>query len=553
MGQQVLTSTSDSIVSFPVTADVTAGDYFYEWGDGSFGWPKAATVSVGQTRVIAGANRTLEFLTAGGRAASAGPILEVATYTGSTVTTNTVTTASASLQAFAGYQAKVATLTNGNFVSVYMSALNTLSAKIFNSAGAQVGSTLSVSTTVASAAATLFTGTVGIFDVAGLSTGGYVVIFKHSSLGTLHIATVSAANAIVSGPTLINAAVSTSSCTPMTVAADNNGGYLIAFLNSNAVRAAYYNSANTYVGGMTSVIDFNSHFDGGTYGGYPQAFVLNNGAMGVASSGYGNSICSGQNGNVITISSLNATATATTNSVSKSAGFSGNAVQGAVTVAASSTNSNYALLVGTQETGTVANTMLIQAFTINSAGGTISSVASAEMSGVVRSSKPQLIANPDGTYVLIYKESASVTRRRDVSATGTLLGSPVTIDSAATMDYVSACPLAYEAAVALTPTATNYPSQLILQTDTVTNGRTFVGATTYAPTTGYYLKGIALETVAAGGICKVGTKGRFALGGSYLSWSVSFDYVGTTRSGTNIIKGNSGSVTTTTVTLKGLK
>ena len=549
MGQQVLTSTSDSIVSLPVTDAVTLGDYFYEWGNGSSGWPKGTNVSYGQIRSFAGANRDLAIFTAESRAASTGPMVNAGTYSGSTITVNTVTSASASLQAFAGFTAKVATLTNGNFVSVYMSAANTLSAKIFDVAGTQVGSTLSISTSVATASSTLFTGTAGIFSVAGLSTGGYVVIFKQSSLNTVHIATVSEANAIVSGPTEINAAVSSTSCTPMSVAADNVGGYLIAFTSGTVVRAAYYNSANTYVGGMTTVVNGNSYADGGTYALFPQAFVLNNGAMGVASNIYGATNCVG-GGNWTIISSLNSTASAAV-SISVGTTTYSAAVGGAVAVAASALSVNSGLLITTTDSNTYV--MALFPFTISSPGGTPSAGAVVNLTAAVKASKQELIANTDGTYVLLWKESTSVTRRQNVSASGAFIGSPVTIDSAATMDYVSACPLAYKAAVALTPTATNNPSKLIFQTDTITNGQTFAGVTTYTPTTGYYLKGIALETVSAGSPCKVGVAGTFALGATYPSASVAFDYIGTKRSGTSPVKGNAGSVTTTNVTLQGLK
>jgi hypothetical protein len=197
--------------------------------------------------------------------------------------------------------------------------------------------------------------------------------------------------------------------------------------------------------------------------------------------------------------------------------------------------------------------MALLPFTIGSVGGSSSVGAAVYLTTAVKASKPELIANADGTYVVLWKESASVTRRQNVSASGAFIGSPVTINSAATMNYVSACPLAYKAAVALTPTATNNPSKLIFQTDTITNGQTFTSTTTYTPTTGYYLKGIALETVSAGSPCKVGVAGTFALGATYPSASVAFDYIGTTRSGTSPVKGNAGSVTTTNVTLQGLK
>jgi len=549
MGQEILASSSTRVVSLPVTDSVTLGDYFYEWGNGSAGWPKGTNASFGQIRNVAGANRELTIFTAGSRASSAGPLVNTTAYSGSTVAVNTVTTASATLQAFAGYTAKVATLTNGNFVSVYMSAANTLSAKIFDAAGAQVGSTLSVSTSVTTASATLFTGTAGNFSVAGLSTGGYVVIFKHSSLNTIHIATVSAANAIVSGPTAIDAAVSDTSCTPMSVAADNVGGYLIAFVTPGTLRVAYYNSSNTYVGGMTTAATLAG--SGGITSSFPQAFVLSNGAMGVVSNAQYSDTCLGS-ANLTLVTSLNSTATSSTSVTAIGPAYNSPAA-GAAAVAASAATltSNSGLLIATQDNATHA--MALVPFTINSVGGTPSLGSAVNLTTAVRTSKPELIANTDGTYVLLWKESGSVTRRQNVSAAGAFIGSPVTIDSAATMNYVSACPLAYEAAVALTPTATNYPSQLIFQTDGITNGQSFTSSTTYTPTTGYYLKGIALETVSAGSPCKVGIVGTFALGASYTSASAAFDYVGTTRSASNIIKGNAGSVTTTNVTLQGLK
>lgn len=548
MGQQIVTSSSDSIVSLPVTADVVAGDYFYEWGNGSSGWPKPATISFGQTRVVAGANRTLELLSGSGREASSGTFVDSLQYTGSTIAVNTVTTASASLQAFAGFQAKVATLTNGNFVSVYMSAANTLSAQVFNASGAQVGSTLTLSTTVASASSTLFAGQ-GKFDVAGLSTGGYVVVFKHQTLNTIHIVTASSANAIVSGPTAINAAVSVSTAEMLSVAANNVGGYVIAWRNTTLIGSALYNSSNTYVNGTSSAISLTSYAYGGVIEAFPKAFVLNNGVMGIAVSLQGNT-CSSVNW--ILVASLDATASAGTTEIINAPSYGGTSGRSGLAVAASSTTPNLGMVIAGSDSSTTQLT--VRVFTIASAGATPVQVGSGVgLNGTIQESKPELIPNADGTFTIIFKGSSSSTLRRDISATPALIGSNVTINTATTLNYISACPLVNKAAVALTPTATNFPSQLIFQTDAITNGATYIGSTTYSPATGYYLKGIALETVSAGGICKVGTKGQFALGAGYPSTTAYFDYVGTATSGVNIIKGNSGSVTTTNVTLQGLK
>jgi len=547
MGQQIVTSSSDSIVSLPVTADVVAGDYFYEWGNGSSGWPKPATVSFGQTRVVAGANRTLEFLSGSGRAASSGTFVDSLQYTGSTIAVNTVTTASASLQAFAGFQAKVATLTNGNFVSVYMSAANTLSAQVFNASGAQVGSTLSLSTTVASASGTLFAGQ-GKFDVAGLSTGGYVVVFKHQTLNTIHIVTASAANAIVSGPTAINAAISVSTAEMLSVAADSIGGYVIAWRNTTLIGSAYYNSSNTYVGGTSTAISLGTYAYNGISGAFPKAFVLNNGVMGIAVSLWG-SVCTSVNW--ILVASLSATGGSGNTTIINAPTYGGTSGNSGLAVAASSVTPNLGMVIAGNDSA--ASQLTIQTFTISSAGATPVQVGGVALTGTIQESKPELIPNADGTFTLIFKASASSTVRRDISATPALIGSNVPINTATTINYISACPLAYKAAVALTPTATNFPSQFIFQTDAITNGQSFIGTTTYSPAAGYYVKGIALETVSAGGICKVGTKGQFALGAGYPSATAYFDYVGTATSGINIIKGNSGSVTTTNVTLQGLK
>jgi hypothetical protein len=549
MGQQIVTSSSDSIVSLPVTADVVAGDYFYEWGNGSSGWPKPATVSFGQTRVVAGANRTLEAGTSPSRACSNGPLIDTTIYTGSTITANTITTASSSLQAFAGFQAKVATLTNGNFVSVYMSAANTLSAKVFNPSGTQVGSTATLSTTVSSASASYFAG-LGTFDVAGLSTGGYVVIFKHQTLNYIHIVTVSSAGA-VSAAVAINSSFRDTACTPMSIVGDSVGGYLMAYARSTTdVSAVLYNSTNTFVGGTSTVSGWASYFNGGVSNLFPIAFVLNNGVMGVATNIYGTDACTGQLGNITVVTSLSASAggvsgrTVVNGQSYTSAGFYGCAV------APSSVTPSYAMvLTCTDQT----NIMRPIVFSIPSVGSSPSVINTGSITTSLRNQKPEIIANADGTFTAIWKDSAGVTKRQDVSAAAVNIGTAVTIDTTTTLNYVSACPLAYKAAVAMTPTATNFPSQFIIQTESLTNGQTFTSTTPYSPISGYYLKGIALETVSAGGTCKVGVKGQFALGAGYLPWTASFDYVGTARSGVNMIKGNSGSVTTTNVTLQGLK
>lgn len=548
MGQQIVTSSSDSIVSLPVTADVVAGDYFYEWGNGSSGWPKPATVSFGQTRVVAGANRTFEAGTTSSRACSNGPLTDTTVYTGSTITANTITTASSSLQAFAGFQAKVAALTNGNFVSVYMSAANTLSAKVFNASGTQVGSTATLSTTVSSASASYFGG-LGTFAVAGLSTGGYVVIFRHQTLNYIHIVTVSSAGA-VSAAVAINSSFRDTACTPMSIAADNLGGYLIAYARgATDVSSVYYNSTNTFVNGSSNVVTPNNYFNGGASNLFPVAFVLNNGCMGVVTNLYGLDACTSQMGNMVIATSLSASGTYSTRASIQGQSYNVAGIYGCDVAPSSVTTSQAMLLTCTDQTNTIRPVV----FSITSAGGSVSVVNTGSITASLLSQKPAIIANSDGTFTAMWKDSASVTKRQDISASAVNIGTAVTIDSTTTLNYISACPLPYKAAVALTPTATNFPSQFIMQTESLTNGQTFTSTTPYTPISGYYLKGIALETVSAGGVCKVGVKGQFALGAGYIPWTASFDYVGTARSGVNIIKGNSGSVTTTNVTLQGLK
>jgi hypothetical protein len=532
MGQQILNSSSSAILPFVVTDDVLAGDYFYEWGAGSRGWPRGDTATFGQFRYVAGAARLFQISSSNSRPAAAGPFVEQIPHPGPSVANNTVTTAATTLASFAGHNAKCASLTNGNVVMVYMSATNTLSAAIFNRAGVQQGATVTL-TTSCTTANNNFDAT-GYFAVSGLSTGGYVVVFRHSSTSFVNIVTVDAANVIQSGPTVIVAARQ-ATAQQLGVCGAANGRYLIVFDQGFGVlNAVLYQANNTAINnGFTVNVGLEIfHSPNGDMGLAP-IFLRNGTAVCLANLPADNLLR-------FVLITFNASVTGAASYTTTAGGPEINnpfidacalmESDGWIAVAKNN-NTNQVVLAGTTGVSLVG--------TYNSVSGARSSV----------------IARPDGGADFYRATSTTNIERRTLSAAGGGVGSGVTITVPASQPFVFAAPLAEKAALCRVPSGTNFPTFSIVQTDAVVAGAPLFSDRVFSPTQGYYLKGIALESATAGNVCRVLTTGTIPLGATYptLASPVYFDYQGTSLTAKSLIQGVSGVVSGTTVSLGGLK
>ena len=485
MGQNTLATSQTQVITLPVTSDVTAGDYFYQWGGTNFGWPKPANVSAApETFSFAGASRTFSLVTASARSASLGPYLNSVVYSGATVAVNTVTTAITDLGTAGSIVSKAATLTNGNVAVVYMSATNTLSSKIFDASGTQVGSTLSISTTCAAASGSRLGQ--NYFSVAALSTGGFVVAFRNSSTTFVNIATVSSSNALVSGPTVIAAARQfAADCIRIT--GNNSGGYLLAFVvtGSSTVYSALYDSSNTSLGGVNYGFTVNSGY--ATVDQREETpVILEDGTMCLLGALRDND---GAGTYVFNASRqiLNAAGT----SVISGSGAGGTGTSNALDVYSSAVAipglNQWYLLINEDSA--------IRVFT----GNASSILTSTGVSGSTTERAVGLTSSSLGNFAY-YIAGSNVIRRSFAYASGTInFATGQTIAASLNSSYgVTVAPLPYKDFICATQISTSRPAFLIAQKYSVTNGEFFLGSERYTPLQGYFLRGIALESATAG-------------------------------------------------------
>ena len=558
MSATLTQNTNQAVIPVTVTNNVTKGDYVYQYGT-NIGWPKPTTAGAGPTTFLL--NPTLQTSYAApstARAVTTSPMAEGFTYTGSTIAQNAITTATTSVDASATHGSKSIGLVGGNFVNLFMSAVNTLSAKVFNEAGVQQGATLTLATNCTASGIAL--NSASVFSGCGMADGGYVVVYKNTS-NRIGIVRVNASSAITFGPEILpNSTFATAAEQPM-VCATTSGGYLITFTwSSSHIATALYTASNVFATGQGGVAA--NTFSPGT---------------GFSSQLFATPLCL-QNGNLLVLANLaaidnsysyyynsiivlkfNSTATTVDNSQSSYTSVStGGALSPLIAVCGSITTPDrwVALVVFD-----ASNQTPVLCTGLSPSGGSVTLTNTTTIQGVMGQTQKQVGIAPqaDGNVNVYVWNNSNQLQVAKYSPTGSLVAGSLTllttISPVSSQSYsLNVFNTGWKTLVNFTPSTTNIPSFLIHQTETLTNGTTF-SSTPYTPSQGYSLIGVAQNTANTGELCWVQTEGTAPLGAGFPSANVAFDYVGSPTNSTakSAIKGNSGTTSGTSVILKGLK
>jgi hypothetical protein len=556
MSATLTQNTNQAVIPVTVTNNVTKGDYVYQYGT-NIGWPKPTNGLAGSTFFLLSPNlQTSGLSEVSTRSITTSPMAEAFTYTGATVNQNTVTTPSTTLDASAIQVSKNIGLVGGNFVNLFMSATNTLSAKVFNGNGVQQGATLTLATNCT--AATTGWAESNMFSGCGMADGGYVVVFRNTS-SLVTIVRVGANATITFGPVNINAAIQPGTPFIPKVCATLSGGYLITFSWGSAyVATALYSANNVFLSGQTSSINLNSVL---TPYGMPQAIqafpiplCLQNGAMIIIAAVGGYDSSYSYTFNLIVAMVLNAAATSTLAISSTNQGASGGGyIAPTLSVCGSVTDPSRFFACWCQDASY--NWPIFTSGTATTSSVTFSN--STSVHGVMGNSNRQTGITPtaDGNAnVYVWNNSNSLNLVR-YSPSASVVNSLIALVGSST-SYVYALDVfntGWKTLLNYTPSS-NVPTFLIHQSQTAAAGFTSL-TTPYTPSQGYSLIGVAQNTANTGELCWVQTEGTAPLGAGFPSANVAFDYVGSPTNSTakSAIKGNSGTTSGTSVILKGLK
>ena len=516
-----------------------AGDYVYQYGANLVGWPKPATVDLGiNNTMIGGTQYSSPVSSVNARVASYGPFVEQATYTGTTITAGSVALAPVTINT--GYQCgtnnwtvKSLVLQNGNIMVIYPTALNTLSAAVYNSSGVLQGSVQTISTDVT------------INDYYALKTcvlnNGYVIVtYRLSSTSYIgYVALDSSAAVIYSSGGIFSSGYI--GCDVAAIGPGNPSGWISGF----------HFGAYTTNGPNTTTRIYSAY--NSLYSIYSVSSL--NGSDGM----YAMAMAPMANGNVVTLIGDGTYGSFIAHVYSYTGSSLGNTGQ------MGSFSSAYRAMYG------VATTPVFGASTTNTAmfvakysdgnnyrvaiSGTTGGMAYVQVAGYQYSNTIGALTN-GGFVVADQNASGTISVRvctSNVATLGTATitgaypgygGTPVVAGFSNGKCVISYC-----------NTAGN-PVLSILNTQNLTNNVTLLTNTaSYTPSNGYYVLGVALTTAAAGSTGMVAVNGSANLGASYpnVTSNILFDSTGTAFTARSAINAQRGNVLGTNVTLRGLE
>jgi hypothetical protein len=506
-----------------------AGDYVYQYGANLVGWPKGATTGLGvENTAIAGATYT-GYAQSGvnSRAASFGPLLDQITYSNPTVTAGQIIVSPTVLStaAFATGAVKCTTLTDGRIAYAYKTGAGTLVSAIYTAAGVLQGSVTTISTN-------LTTTTTRNLSMCALSDGGFIVAFYNVAGNNLTFTRLNSSNAITSsGTTVISG-----SPINITVAATQNYyafSYHVSDADGNAYAKTYSMSSNSLLGTFTTPA-FSGIYNTCIAGTNSDTFMFAVGD-GASSQTYFHHL----NSSATQLGSYTAIAFSATNPMMAGCG--------------ATTSSNFtAAYTAIFAIPSSSNVRMVKVYAATGTTPTTTSVATSFPCANIA-----LGSTSNGGCVLVYRNSTTDFRYATFDASMTQIATGVLVtgnilDSALGVSGVAGGTFSF----AYGAPTTGFSTFGSAYTTTYTNGvTTITGATSYIPSSGYYVLGVALTTAAAGSTGLVATNGSVNLGSSYpvLTSNILFDYTGTTFTARSAINANRGNVIGTNVTLKGLE
>lgn len=512
-----------------------AGDYVYQYGANLVGWPKGATTGVGITDIAIGPTTyTSPIQTSDSRAASYGPFTDQIAYAGTNVTAGQVIGSPVTLQSAraSALGTMCATLTNGNIAYIFFTSLNTLVGAIYNSSGVQQGSNVTISTTV------------GLNDSRQIgmcadNSGGYIVVYLDNNTGYITTARINSSNTITYNASQISSTgvyfkvcCSTSyySIVYVTGVGSSNAYCTNIILSNNSAVSTYTSSVSNIYNVTCAATDGNSvyMFIGDNGGSTCYWRYIQQSSSGLIGSG----TLSG------TWSSSYPYMSATSGSATTNPNYPGSSVWLAYT-----NNSNQLYLYRFAGTAGSSPTSVTQAV----GGSSPYSFNEFSISGFT-----------NGSVIFVARDSSTgFIKYNAYSVTGASLGSSTLISSNTQNATVCvAAQLGSKFVFTYGAVTTSYSTFGQAWSAAYTNGvTTLTGTTSYTPSNGYYVLGVALTTAAAGSTGMVATNGSANLSATYpvLPSNILFDSTGTAFTARSAINAQRGNVIGTNVTLRGLE
>jgi hypothetical protein len=504
-----------------------AGDYVYQYGANLVGWPKGATMSLGVENTAIAGNTYTGYAQTGinTRAASYGPFSDTFTYSNATVTAGQTIVSPTTLSGAATSSGFVrcCTLTDGRIAYAYRTGSNGVTTAIYSAAGVLQGSTNSGIPAINFSDDT--------FSMVALSDGGFIVAYNDNSTGYMQYSRLNSSNSI----TLNGATAYSGNTSSFRVAASPNY-YAFSFHPNPGTSVAYlkvYNMSNSTTGTYSG--SFNTVYATGCAGTSQDTFYI---AVADTTS------------NVTYFNHINASGGNLGSANYSSAGNGVYAIQ-SVSSTANTTypgayTANFAILDSSNRI------IIVRPYTSSPGSASLSSGNTG-----LNFTQFALGSTTNGGCVLTYRGSSNYLYFATFNAacsqitTGTLVSAAIS-NVALGVSGIAGGTFAYCYAAQ----TTGYSTLASAYTTTYTNGVTVLnGTTSYTPSNGYYVLGVALTTAAAGSTGMVATNGSANLGVSYptVTSNILFDSTGTAFTARSAINAQRGNVIGTNVTLRGLE
>jgi len=548
MGRQVSGSQAISTTEVATSVGFSAGDYVYRYGANLVGFPKSASNSIGALATAIGGTVYSDFIMtglSGQQVSAAGPAVDTALYTGTTRAISTPLVAAASVNAATSYNNnKVAALQGGNYVHVYFTAASTLTAAIYDTTGTMVGSAVTISTSAENN--TLNRDTVA---VAGLTDGGYVVVFTGASSHPQYVR-VNSSNTITAGPSNIRSSVAYgSNNNNKSVCGMSDGGFAVVMCSASGTSNAYlasYASNNTLY--WAADIDAGFNIYGGNSGFDSISIVQSGIYLNIACANWDTDPCTGQ---AYICYGLNCWSRTGNSRI-------GSKVQSANSVATRTYPSKVQVcpIIGSLNAALFSFTTTNQSVTHWTIVAGVNQGAFSSTLGSAQSY--WTVATANGNFQLVYVGTDSVVKllpyTKNSSAYQWTAGTPQTLYNSAAIGFTGMCAsMGRNGRIFVSfPNASSHPMNMQISSYDATNGTTYIqGSAIYTPVNNYSLIGVALTSAAPGSSGTVQTSGTIKLSAEYppAQSPIYFSYV---NNAYGPYGGNAGYVSGTTVTLEGL-
>jgi hypothetical protein len=520
------------------TTGFSAGDYVYTTPTG-VGTRTTGNVNLGSDRPYVGTTWLSTGLQSSAfRTASYGPYVDQGTYTGTTRTFASIQIANNTVKAVPSYQTRSCTLANGNVVLMYNTGA-TLYFKVIDSTGATVVAETTLTTILQTNTRS------GNFACCTLASGNIQFAWTpNTGSYQLYVAQYSPAGAVV-------------------VAANDQGAYVASPGNFSMAALSGGGSVLCGSSGLTNIIY------APTFHIYNSSGTIQTG--GTASYGVGG-------GGSYYVPCVGLPSTSGTNiwvycaqELLSSVGYNpvvgvytgGSSVTSATISSATGTSGGETMSITVATDGTIvmpvyaSNSIYYQKLTYTKSTNTTGSLSVGSTSYLCVGNSAIFSSLADGSISCVSNYSNSI-YLSTLSSSNTITGP--TLVASPTFSAGTGNPGTFSAAsfgsglisVLYIAYTTTYVGQIGAATIAATNGVTSLTGNSYLPSGGYYLMGVAATDAAANSTGQVIMNGTAQLGSSYPTVTTPIYYSYQTTASQPIF-GQRGSVSATTVTLKGLE